>query len=127
MLSVNVSTIVMKFEKSEKRIRFSDIPELSASRAGEIKAFVLEKLSPEISTAEFDLSRTDFLDSGGLGFLISIHKSMSSRRGRCVIMSPSPIVRQVLELTRLHKVFDICDETTSGSATISRNRSEVAP
>ena len=53
------------------------------------------------------MSRTRFLDSSGLGALISIHKTLCSRQGVVRIVNPTPQVQQILELTRMHRIFEI--------------------
>lgn len=97
----------MKFTKRNNKLSVSDIRELCASQSSVIRDEVHSHIAPDTDTLEFDLSATNFLDSGGLGLLISFHKHMAIKRGQCIIVDPSPIVLQVLELTRLHKVFEI--------------------
>jgi len=48
-----------------------------------------------------------FLDSSGLGTLISLHKTLRARNGTVRLLKPAPNVQQILELTRLHRVFEI--------------------
>jgi len=47
------------------------------------------------------------VDSSGLGALIALHKTMCARGGGIRILRPTPVVHQVMELTRLHRVFEI--------------------
>ena len=58
-----------------------------------------------------DLSQTRFVDSSGLGMLIALHKTMVGRGGSVRILNPTPSVQQILELTRLHRVFEIVKTT----------------
>lgn len=97
----------MKVYKNNQEVRFSEIEELSASKASELKQLVQDEMNDSTSGIVFELSSTKFIDSGGLGLLISLHKSMSAKGGKCSVENPSPIVLQVLELTRLHKVFEV--------------------
>lgn len=101
--------MIVKRENND--LCFSGISELSALKSGELKKSIQKEIGADDKKIVFDLSTTEFLDSGGLGLLISFHKSMSSKSGKCVILNPSPIVTQILELTRLHKVFEILHET----------------
>jgi anti-anti-sigma regulatory factor len=39
--------------------------------------------------------------------LITLHKKVCARGGGLRVVNPSPGARQILELTRLHRVFEI--------------------
>lgn len=54
-----------------------------------------------------DLSELIFLDSSGLSVLISALKAARSKGGDVVLASPTPNVQALIELTRLHQVFEI--------------------
>jgi len=56
---------------------------------------------------EIDLSETSFVDSCGLGALISLHKTTCNRNGTVRLLNPTPPVQQILELTRMHRIFEI--------------------
>jgi len=56
-----------------------------------------------------DFSATRFIDSVGLGALVSLLKSCSQRRVPIALAALSPQVRQIFELTRLYRLFDIYD------------------
>ncbi len=55
-----------------------------------------------------DASSMNFVDSMGLGAIISLLRRVQADRGEVKIASLSPDVRMIFELTRLHRVFDIC-------------------
>jgi len=42
-----------------------------------------------------------------LGALIALHKSVAANKGMLRILQPTPTAQQILELTRLHRVFEI--------------------
>ena len=56
-----------------------------------------------------DLSHTLFIDSAGLGSLVSLLKTSSQKGIRLALAGLTPQVRQIFELTRLYKLFDIFD------------------
>ena len=66
-------------------------------------------LSTELSQREvfIDLSVTRFIDSSGLGVLLSLNKTVRARGGVLKLLNPSSAVAQLIELTRLHRVFEI--------------------
>jgi anti-sigma B factor antagonist len=54
-----------------------------------------------------DFSGTKFVDSIGLGALVSILKQSALKHKKVVLVSLSPQVRQIFELTRLYRLFEI--------------------
>jgi anti-sigma B factor antagonist len=85
----------------------SEIADLSAANAGAFREQARSSLQPGHRVLDVDLSQTRFLDSSGLGALITLHKTMCGRDGRLRVIRPAPQVLQILELTRLHRVFEI--------------------
>jgi anti-sigma B factor antagonist len=54
-----------------------------------------------------DLGRVTYIDSGGIGALVSMFLHSTRRGGRLKLLRPSDRVRRVLEMTRLVGVFEI--------------------
>lgn len=54
-----------------------------------------------------DLSRVDYIDSSGLGVLVAIQKRALQKGGGVTVKGLRGVVREVFELTRLTKVFEI--------------------
>jgi anti-sigma B factor antagonist len=54
-----------------------------------------------------DLKEVRFIDSSGLGVLVSGYKNASTRQGSIKLCSLQSQVKSMFELTRLHRVFDI--------------------
>lgn len=84
--------------------------ELIAANAAQVRDDIRKALAPAATTLDLDLSSVTFLDSSGLGALISLHKTMRSRNGTVRLINPAANVRQILELTRLHRVFEIVNQ-----------------
>jgi anti-sigma B factor antagonist len=83
------------------------IKELSAANANAFRDQVRGALSEPLKNIDVDMSESMFLDSCGLGALISLHKTACTRGGMVRLLNPTPPVQQILELTRLHRVFEI--------------------
>jgi anti-sigma B factor antagonist len=64
-----------------------------------------------------DLQAVRFVDSSGLGALVSGFKNASSRNGNLKLAGLQLQVKSMFELTRLHRVFEIY--TDSGEALAS--------
>lgn len=54
-----------------------------------------------------DLSKVDYIDSSGLGVLVAIQKRALQKGGGVRIKGVQGLVKEVFELTRLTKVFEI--------------------
>ena len=55
----------------------------------------------------FNFSQCDFIDSTGLGALVSIYKKCVEKGGSIKLKSLKPEVEKLFKLTRLDKVFEI--------------------
>jgi anti-sigma B factor antagonist len=54
-----------------------------------------------------DLKEVRFIDSSGLGVLVSGFKNASTRQGSIKLCGLQSQIKSMFELTRLHRVFDI--------------------
>lgn len=83
---------------------------LSRFEAATIEAFQ-KKLdnswSASIQEVVIDLDKVDFIDSSGIGALLSVQKKFRNIAKPVMLMNAKPTVISVIELLRLHRVFDI--------------------
>lgn len=56
----------------------------------------------------FNFSQCDFIDSTGLGALVSIYKKCAEKGGSIKLKTLRPEVEKLFKLTRLDRVFEIC-------------------
>ncbi len=96
----------MKTRTVGDTLHVGEFDNLGAANSILFKELVRAMLRPEHRFVDVDLSRATFIDSDGLGALISIHKRVSSRGGRARLVGASPRVRELLRLTRLEEVFE---------------------
>ncbi|MDA0809076.1 MAG: STAS domain-containing protein [Planctomycetota bacterium] len=68
-----------------------------------------ELVGPEVwrRTTLIDLSDATFVDSCGIGWLISIHRRFQREGGRLVLHSLSPVVHRILSMIKLDNVVSI--------------------
>src|SRR6185295_5867052 len=97
----------MKMEIDGDTLRISEVQELAAANANAFRDVAREAMGHERKNVEVDLSRATFIDSCGLGALIALHKTACARNGNVRLLNPLPPVRQILELTRMHRIFEI--------------------
>ena len=70
----------------------------------------LEKLAAEqVRVIVLDLHEMDFICSLGLGAIINGHLKSRHHQGQIRLVGPVPPVRELLETTRLTKLFGIYD------------------
>ena len=97
----------MKIQDQGDTLLVSEISELVAATASQFRDQVRSALLPGHKLIEVDLSQTRFLDSSGLGALIGLHKSICAQGGAIRLLNLAPVVQQIIELTRMHRVFEI--------------------
>lgn len=56
-----------------------------------------------------DLGGLDFIDASGARAIVDAHDKAVNLGSRVVVVSPTPVVRQVLEIMGLDQVMDIWD------------------
>ena len=100
----------MKVEAQGETLNISGVKELGASNSQTFRDQVRGSLTELQKNIEIDLSQTMFVDSCGLGALISLHKTACNRNGSVRLLNPTPPVRQILELTRMHRIFEIVNQ-----------------
>ena len=54
-----------------------------------------------------DLSRVRWINSAGLGLLISTHMQCRRSRNRLILLNPSPKVQSMMHITKLASVFHV--------------------
>lgn len=59
----------------------------------------------------FDMGKVDFVDSGGIGWLLKIHKRCRERGGRLILHSITPLVHNVMLVLRMNEVFDLAENS----------------
>ena len=97
----------MKFEIKGETVSVAEIKELGADNSRDFRDQVQAALPEKFKHIEIDLSQTRFLDSCGLGALISLRKAAGSRNGTVRLLNPTPRVQRLFDVTRMHKIFEI--------------------
>lgn len=106
----------MKVQFDGDTLTITGIKELAAGNSQSFQNQVRSALKSEHRNIAIDLSQTMFVDSCGLGALVSLHKDASGRHGMVRLINPTPPVHQILELTRLHRIFEVVKATPAPTA-----------
>ena len=101
----------MQISQQNGTLNVTGLRELNSANARLFHATVAQGLSQNLRAIEIDLSQTQTVDGAGLGALISLYETASEYRPRnglaMRLTSPSPTVQQLIELARLHHLFEI--------------------
>ena len=80
---------------------------LDANNSEELKVELHQLYEKGIKDLIIDLKEVHFIDSSGLGVLVSGYKNASIKHGSLKLSNLQSQVKSLFELTRLHRVFDI--------------------
>lgn len=67
---------------------------------------VLAESPPELI---LDLAELQFLNSSGLGIIVDAHLHFQKQAGRLKLLSPTPSIRHLLQLTNLDRLMPVYD------------------
>ncbi|MDF1543615.1 MAG: STAS domain-containing protein [bacterium] len=71
------------------------------------KLFAQDKVS-----IHFNLMEVEFINSSGLGALVSIMKEIRLRKGRLTLSNLASYVKEIFEITQLSHIFEIFETET---------------
>jgi anti-sigma B factor antagonist len=83
------------------------VSRLDAAIARSFKADVSAAWVVGIERVEIDLGAVDFVDSSGIGALLSVYRKLPPGVGVTRLINVKPAVLAVIELLRLHNVFEL--------------------
>ncbi len=76
--------------------------------------FLREKLknvlSMGIQKILIDMDNVPYIDSTGVGFLVSTHASITQQGGHLKLLKVKPKILEVLKIMNLHRVFEIFED-----------------
>jgi anti-sigma B factor antagonist len=69
-----------------------------------------EKYTTQYHNFVFNMKHVDFMDSHGLGKMVSALKTVAKKKGDIKLACLNDSVMMIFEVTRAHKIFDIFDD-----------------
>lgn len=93
---------------------------LDAHNSDTLKEAMKEVFERGAKKVLVDLGQLRFIDSSGLGALVSGFKNSVSHRGHLALSNLQGQVQSMFELTRLHRVFDIHESVDEALASFAR-------
>ncbi|MCX2744938.1 STAS domain-containing protein [Mangrovivirga sp. M17] len=75
----------------------------------ELIEVIQEKIEKGISLCAIDISDLRYINSSGIGVLITILTKFRNRGGEVVLVNPGEQVKKLLIITKLNNIFQIVD------------------
>lgn len=75
-----------------------------------VRKQILSLIKKTCSNLLVDLNGVTYMDSSGVATLVEALQLMRKKKGNLKLYSLRPAIRDVFELSRLDKVFDICED-----------------
>lgn len=91
---------------------------VDASAAPALKADIQKRLDGPAKKVVLDMSAVSFMDSTGLGTLVSLVKMLGSD-GAMTVAGAQPTVRRLFEITRLDSLFRLTDSVVEAKALLN--------
>lgn len=82
-------------------------PRLDAASVAKFKQEIAAVWKNGLERAIIDMSATEFIDSSGIGALLSVYRRFPEDAATVVLKSMRPQVQSIIELLRLHRIFQI--------------------
>jgi len=70
---------------------------------------VNDKINSNILHAAIDLSNVRYMNSSGIGVLITLLTKFRNKSGEVVLINPSEQIKKLLIITKLNSIFNIVD------------------
>lgn len=80
---------------------------MDAEHSSQIKKFFSQVQEEGEKNIVLDLNKVSFIDSTGLGILISLMRHLNEQEGRLRLSGLQDEVKSIFEITRLFRVFEI--------------------
>ena len=80
---------------------------IGENNSAEIIGIVTEKIQQNVKTCIVDISGLRYINSSGIGLLITILTKFRNKGGEVYLMKPSESVQKLLVITKLNAIFQI--------------------
>ena len=97
----------MKVLLQEKELFVTLVGSMYEKEAAEIKTVLNRYIEKGIVCQRLDFSAVDYIDSAGLGMLVTLQKRTAQRGGGLVISGLTGLVKELFVLTRVDRVFAV--------------------
>jgi anti-sigma B factor antagonist len=108
----------LKFHLDGECISVSTVGKITQNDFGQGIEPLAQLLGPDVyqRTVLLNLAESDYIDSSGVGWLLSSHKRFREAGGSLVIHSLSPMVSQILRVLKMEQVLQVAPDASSARA-----------
>ena len=86
----------------------------------EAKAYLRPHLeSPDVKGLVINFDKVNFIDSSGIGLIVSIFKTMQQKEGQFALTNLSKKNEEIFSITRLNKILDIYESEQEAMQSMS--------
>jgi anti-sigma B factor antagonist len=85
-----------------------------------LRGLIADLLSKGHKKILFNLGDVQYIDSSGLGFLVSAFTSVRKQGGTMKLLKLTNRVQDVMQITKLYTIFDIFDDETAAIASFGQ-------
>jgi len=82
---------------------------LDLATASKLKELSRDIISKKNCKLILNMQKIDFINSSGLGALVSILKDARSSGGEIKLTNLAPYVKEIFDITQLSSIFNICE------------------
>ncbi len=89
------------------------VGDLNMFSAPDLRTSLVKKLEGGVKRFIFDLTQLAFVDSSGIGILVSfVSMTKKTEGGKVILCGLNPQIRNIFEVTRLLSVFTVVEDIT---------------
>jgi anti-sigma B factor antagonist len=82
---------------------------IGESNGLELMELVSDKLNDNVIRCAIDLSQVRYMNSSGIGVLITLLTKFRNKGGELILINPSEQIKKLLIITKLNSIFVIVD------------------
>lgn len=99
---------MISVEEKNNIVEVSVVGQLEYEKAEELLSIIKNKVvNIEAERVNLDFSRINYVNSIGIGTVVTIFKLLREKGKKLVILRPQPNVMRVLKLTKINEVIEI--------------------
>ena len=83
---------------------------------------VNKNIDERIVLCAIDLSKVRFINSSGIGILVSLLTKFRNRGGEMILINPSEHIRKLLIITKLNAIFTVAEDDTQAAKFLKESK-----
>jgi len=112
-----------RHEKIENVLILSMSGDLIGENNGpELVKLIGDKIEEGIRLCAVNLSGIRYMNSSGIGVLITLLTKFRNQEGELILIKPSESIQKLLLITKLNKIFTIADNKEEAVEILSKNK-----